>query len=66
MAGRPKSKNPRNKQYRIRFTKEEYEQLKSRAKTSHMKISEYIRAGLFGLVILEGDFVDEKGKEVEE
>ena len=58
MAGRPKSKNPRDKQYRIRFTKEEYEQLKRRAKSSHMKMSEYIRAGVFGLVILEGNKED--------
>lgn len=49
--GRPKAINPRNKQYRIRLTDDEYEVLKTIAKKHNLSISKLIRSR-----IIEGEY----------
>lgn len=41
--GRPKIKNPKNKQYRIRLTEEEYEKLKKLSIQEGVTMSELFR-----------------------
>ena len=44
--GRPKSDDPRDNRVSVRFTDEEYDQLKKRAKKERLTIAQTIRKGV--------------------
>ncbi len=44
--GRPKAENPKSSKISIRFTDEEFEQLKKRADQNNQTITETIREGI--------------------